>query len=96
VVYGLWSKSGFALGWDKLDVHFSIAGLMAGRFGNKKWMEELKRREKRAVFGAKATTTRATGKKSRHLRRVTRRCFKLITSMTSSGGIREERDLGED
>lgn len=27
--------AGFALGWDKLDVHFSIAGLMAGRFGNK-------------------------------------------------------------
>jgi len=69
--------AGFALGWDKLDVHFSIAGLMAGRFGNKKWMDELKRRQKRVASGAKAVTTRATGKKSCRPRGATRYCFEL-------------------
>jgi len=35
--------SGFAIGWDKLDVHFSLTGLMAGEFGNKGWMVRRKR-----------------------------------------------------
>ena len=35
--------SGFAIGWDKLDVHFSLTGLMAGEFGNKDWMAQQKR-----------------------------------------------------
>ena len=35
--------SGFAIGWDKLDVHFSLTGLMAGEFGNKDWVAQQKR-----------------------------------------------------
>jgi hypothetical protein len=35
--------SGFAIGWDKLDVHFSLTGLLAGEFGNKEWMAQRKR-----------------------------------------------------
>ena len=35
--------SGFAIGWDKLDVHFSLTGLMAGEFANKDWMAQRKR-----------------------------------------------------
>jgi len=32
---------GFALEWTKLDVHFSIQGLLSGVFGNKNWMAKL-------------------------------------------------------
>ena len=35
--------SGYAIGWDKLDIHFSLIGLMAGEFGNKVWMAQRKR-----------------------------------------------------
>jgi hypothetical protein len=54
---------GFALGWDKLDVHFSIAGLMAGEFGNKKWMAELKRRQSRPAMEGQAPPPRASSQK---------------------------------
>ena len=33
---------GQALAWDKLDTHFSIKGLLAGRFGNDAWMAAIK------------------------------------------------------
>ncbi len=32
---------GTTLDWPRLDVQFSISGLMEGRFGNAKWMERL-------------------------------------------------------
>lgn len=54
---------GFALGWDKLDVHFSLAGLMAGIFGNKAWMAEMGRRGGRATSEAKAAAARENGRK---------------------------------
>ncbi len=34
---------GFGLHWEKLDADFTVAGLLAGRFGTKRWMEELQR-----------------------------------------------------
>jgi Protein of unknown function (DUF2442) len=34
---------GASLHWEKLDVDFSIVGLMSGVFGNKAWMTKLKR-----------------------------------------------------
>ncbi len=35
--------SGYAIGWGKLDVHFSLTGLMAGEFGNKDWTTQRNR-----------------------------------------------------
>ena len=32
---------GFSLHWEKLDADFTLEGLMAGRFGSKRWMEQL-------------------------------------------------------
>jgi Protein of unknown function (DUF2442) len=32
---------GDGLHWETLDADFTIAGLLAGRFGTKKWMEKL-------------------------------------------------------
>ncbi len=32
---------GASLHWAKLDVDFSVGGLLEGRFGTKKWMEQL-------------------------------------------------------
>ena len=34
---------GFGLEWTSLDVHFSVKGLLNGVFGNKRWMENLKK-----------------------------------------------------
>ena len=42
---------GTGLEWTTLDMHFSVAGLLAGRFGTKKWMERLQRRRKSAASG---------------------------------------------
>src|SRR5437764_1046509 len=30
---------GTTIAWPKLDVHFSVAGLLAGRFGTAQWMK---------------------------------------------------------
>lgn len=53
---------GAALHWEKLDVDFSIQGLMTGRFGSKKWMAEPKQRTTRAI-------STANNRKSNRLRR---------------------------
>jgi hypothetical protein len=55
---------GFALGWDTLDAHFSVAGLMAGRFGNNAWMAQLAERRSRKAAKPKATPTRTGDKKA--------------------------------
>ena len=44
---------GGALHWEKLDVDFSVAGLMRGIYGNEAWMESLQREN-----GKIATQTR--------------------------------------
>lgn len=54
---------GFALGWDKLDTHFSLAGLMSGLFGNKAWMAGLRRKSGRVKSGAKAGAARGNARK---------------------------------
>ena len=60
---------GFALAWDKLDVHFSVAGLMAGEFGNRAWMAELRERQSRTASRNKTTNTRTNGKRVAHPRK---------------------------
>ena len=55
--------AGFGLHWESLDVDLSIAGLLAGRFGNKAWMGELARRAGSVKSPAKAAAARANGAK---------------------------------
>jgi len=55
---------GAALHWEKLDVDFSVKGLMAGRFGNKAWMAQLQREREKATSAGKTAATQATRKKA--------------------------------
>jgi hypothetical protein len=54
---------GMALHWEKLDQDFSVAGLMAGMFGNKAWMSELGRQGGSITSEAKAVASRENGRK---------------------------------
>jgi hypothetical protein len=51
---------GFGLGWDRLDVHFTVAGLMNGIFGTRAYMAA---RAGRATSDVKAAAARKNGKK---------------------------------
>ena len=62
--------AGFGLHWESLDVDLSIAGLLAGRFGNKAWMGELARRAGSVKSPAKAAAARANGAKGGRPRKV--------------------------
>ncbi len=54
---------GASVHWDKLDLDFSLAGLIAGVFGAPAWMAELGRRGGQATSEAKARAARANGRK---------------------------------
>jgi len=54
---------GSALHWEKLDLDFGVAGLIAGIFGNKAWMSALGRQGGLAKSEAKARAARANGAK---------------------------------
>lgn len=54
---------GMALHWEKLDQDFSVAGLMAGMFGNKTWMSELGRQGGSITSEAKVVASRENGRK---------------------------------
>jgi hypothetical protein len=54
---------GFDLHWKKLDAQFTVAGLLAGRFGTKKWMAELERSASRSTSKAKRAAARANSTK---------------------------------
>ncbi len=68
---------GFDLHWDKLDVQFTLAGLMANRFGTKRWMAEIvslmNRKGGRRTSDAKQATARANGKKGERPAQATRK-----------------------
>lgn len=55
--------NGYALHWEELDADFTVAGLLAGRFGSRVWMQELGRRGGSSISEAKATAARANGRK---------------------------------
>lgn len=54
------SPVGFGLHWPKLDVDYSVPGLVAGIFGTRRWMAA---RAGRASSPAKAAAARANGAK---------------------------------
>lgn len=55
----VWGE-GYALRWEKLDVDFTVPGLVAGIFGTRKYMAQL---AGRATSNEKAAAARANGKK---------------------------------
>lgn len=70
---------GASLHWEKLDVDFSIVGLMSGVFGNKSWMAKLERnggggKRKPMMSGARGARsiqgmkTPSRAKPAKHLR----------------------------
>lgn len=60
---------GFALRWEELDADLTVSGLLAGRFGSKRWMSELGRAGGRARSEKKARAVRANGMKGGRPRR---------------------------
>ncbi|MBA4747621.1 MAG: DUF2442 domain-containing protein [Sphingopyxis sp.] len=57
---------GFGLGWDRLDAHYTVAGLMNGIFGTRAFMAA---QAGRAKSEAKAAAARSNGKKGGRPRR---------------------------
>jgi hypothetical protein len=55
--------AGFGLHWPSRDADLTIAGLMNGVFGTRKWMSELARRAGRTTSPAKAAAARVNGAK---------------------------------
>lgn len=61
--------TGYALRWPRLDADFTITGLLAGIFGSRAWMSEIKaaavlgRRGGSATSDAKAAAVRENGRK---------------------------------
>ncbi len=43
---------GYGIGFPKLDAHFSVEGLLAGRYGNSKWMKQLEKKRVDALSNA--------------------------------------------
>ena len=53
---------GASLHWETLDVSFSLAGLLAGIFGTRAWMQEMGRLGGGTKSAAKAAAARSNGK----------------------------------
>ena len=56
--------AGTCLEWRALDQHFSIEGLLTGRFGNKAWMASLSRNPRRTKSEANAAAPMRDNRKS--------------------------------
>lgn len=52
---------GTTIAWPRLDVQFSVTGLMMGVFGTQAWMDELARRGGRAGLSAKFAASGRAG-----------------------------------
>ena len=64
---------GLTLHWERLDADFTLAGLMAGIFGTRAWMEELRRKGGSVTSEAKVTASRADGKRGGRPAQATRK-----------------------
>jgi hypothetical protein len=54
---------GYNLRWPLLDESFSVPGLLAGRFGTRRWMAEIGRQGGKVTSEAKAQAARENGRK---------------------------------
>ena len=54
---------GYAIHWEELDCDFTVAGLVAGIFGSRRWMSELARSAGRISSPEKARAARENGRK---------------------------------
>lgn len=59
---------GTCLEWRALDQHFSIEGLLTGRFGNKAWMASLACNQSGLSYGRERTATGATSPQPRKVK----------------------------
>ena len=64
---------GCEIEWPALDQQFTIQGLLAGRFGTRRWMEDLARSGQltRPKLSPKTTANRPTERKGRRIRKTT-------------------------
>lgn len=66
-------KPGCEIEWPTLDQQFTIQGLLAGRFGTRRWMDEIARRSRltKAKSSPKIRASRTAEKKVRKNRKTT-------------------------
>ncbi len=65
------SGSGDSIHWEKLDIDFSIPGLVSGILGTKAWMSELGRKGGKKSTSAKSAAAKENGKKGGRPRKTT-------------------------
>jgi hypothetical protein len=79
------SPHGTALHWDRLDVDFSIPGLLAGLFGTRTWMAALGRKGGSVTSEAKAKAARINGHRGGRPPTTVRRSAELAVSSEKQG-----------
>jgi hypothetical protein len=60
---GRLTDSGDAIHWDDLDAHYTVMGLLLGRFGSREWMREIAKKGGSKTSLAKRTAARINGAK---------------------------------
>jgi hypothetical protein len=63
ILKGRLTAAGDAVHWDDLDAHYTVVGLLAGRFGTKAWMQEIGKKGGGRKTPAKANASRLNGMK---------------------------------
>lgn len=72
---------GYAIRWDKLDLDFTVPGLVSGIFGTRKYMAQL---AGRSTSEAKAAAARANGKKGGRPRKAAATSAKPAPAVSAS------------
>ncbi|HEY9633759.1 MAG TPA: DUF2442 domain-containing protein [Coleofasciculaceae cyanobacterium] len=65
------SGTGDSIHWEKLNIDFSISGLVSGILGTKAWMSELGRKGGKKSTSAKSAAAKENGKKGGRPRKTT-------------------------
>ena len=81
--------SGTSVDWPSVDMQFEVTSLLAGRFGNRKWMEELRRRKK--VGQPVATLRRQVSRRSPGASRVNKDSSTAAARGTKKHTLRSKR-----
>ncbi len=80
---------GTSVDWPSVDMQFEITSLLAGRFGNRKWMEELRRRRKvgQPVATLRRKVSRGAGSVLKHSSTATARGAKKPASRSKRASV---------